>query len=127
MWWWQAHKPRTDAERAAEITRLSQQRDRLLDRAPMEVVMRQAVLGCSLAVMLMMFLRPILAGTASWKGWLPVIAIAAGLIAVIYRSRHLPAAGDQWANSRLLGYDGDSPQDLQDRIDRLRAEISDGQ
>lgn len=124
MWWWQAHTPRTDAERGAEISRLARQRDDLLERAPMTVMMRQAVLACSLAVMLMMFLRPILAGTASWTGWLPVAAITAALLAVLYRSRHLPPVGDQWANSRLLGYDGDSPQDLQDRIDRLRADSS---
>ncbi len=85
-------------------------------------MMRQTVLACSLAVMLMMFPRPILAGTASWKGWRPVVAIAAALVAVLYRSRHLPPVGDPWANSRLLGYDGDSPQDLQDRIDRLRSD-----
>jgi len=55
------------------------------------------------------------------ESWLPVPAVAAGLIAVLCRSRQLPPASDQWANSRLLGYDGDSPQDLQDKIDRVRS------
>jgi hypothetical protein len=29
---------------------------------------------------------------------------------------------DRWAMSRLVGYEGDSPQDLQNRIDKLQAE-----
>jgi hypothetical protein len=35
-----------------------------------------------------------------------------------------PAQGDLWAYSDRLGYDGDSPRDIQARIDALRAQLA---
>jgi hypothetical protein len=33
-----------------------------------------------------------------------------------------PAVGDRWAQSDTLGYEGDSPRDVQHKIDKLKME-----
>ena len=38
-------------------------------------------------------------------------------------SLNLPSIGDRWGMSRLLSYEGDSPQELQNEIERLRAQM----
>jgi hypothetical protein len=38
-------------------------------------------------------------------------------------SLNLPSIGDRWGMSRLVSYEGDSPQELQNEIERLRAQM----
>ena len=52
------------------------------------------------------------------------LAFFGALLVVFLRgSLNLPSIGDRWAMSRLLGYEGDSPQELQNEIERLRAQM----
>jgi hypothetical protein len=49
----------------------------------------------------------------------------AGFLAVIFLSfwkvwRRTPAHGDRWGFADALGYEGDSPRDIQRKIDALR-------
>jgi hypothetical protein len=122
MWWHQT--PKTDAERAEEIAQLTKKRDNLLNRAPEAVLIRQAVVVCFLGIMIFLFAGQIFAGAVGIKFAALVAVTLAGafLLIVLYRSRNLPPIGDQWGMSRLLSYEGDSPQDVQDRLERLRSE-----
>jgi hypothetical protein len=124
MWWHQ----KTDAERAEEIAQLTKKRDNLLNRAPEAVLIRQAVVVCFLGIMIFLFAGQIFAGAvgANLAALMAVTLAGAFLLVVLYRSRNLPPIGDRWGMSRLLNYEGDSPQDLQDRIERLRSEEAAG-
>jgi hypothetical protein len=122
MWWHQ--RPKTDAERAEEIARLTKKRDYLLSRAPEAVLIRQAVVACFLGIIIFLFAGQIFAGAARVNlAALVAVTIASTLLLIVlYRGRNLPPMGDRWGMSRLLDYDGDSPQDVQDKIERLRSE-----
>jgi len=120
--WWKNATPMTDEEREREIRRLEGVRDKLLDAAPMTfyfsrlllpimLVMVLVVIGHGLwtqpsnltfgvAVFLAAFL--FLLGHSTWKIW-----------------KRTPT--DKWGFSDGLGYDGDSPRDLQKKIDALRS------
>src|SRR5262249_16889152 len=53
------------------------------------------------------------------------LALFAALLFVFLRgSLNLPSIGDRWGMSRLLDYEGDSPQELQNEIERLRAQMN---
>jgi hypothetical protein len=61
------------------------------------------------------------------SGFIAVFALAlfGALLFVFLRgSLDLPSIGDRWGMSRLLSYEGDSPQELQNEIERLRAQIN---
>ena len=61
------------------------------------------------------------------SGFVAIFALAlfGALLFVFLRgSLNLPAIGDGWGMSRLLGYEGDSPQELQNEIERLRAQMN---
>jgi hypothetical protein len=122
MWWRQ--RPKTDAERAEEIARLTKKRDYLLNRASEAVLIRQAVVACFLGIIIFLFAGQIFAGAARVNLAALVAVTLAGtlLLTVLYRGQNLPPIGDRWGMSRLLDYDGDSPQDVQDEIERLRSE-----
>ena len=124
MWW--RHTPRTDQEHSQEIARLTKKRDHLLDRAPEAVLARQSdcpvfsriddlpgrrkdFLSAGALRLLSLSLR--------WR------LFGALLFVFLRGSLNLPSIGDRWGMSRLLGYEGDSPQELQNEIERLRAQM----
>ncbi len=122
MWWnWTR---RTEVERDLEIARLTKKRDDLLDHAPEAVIVQQAVIVCFLAAMIFLFAGQIFSGPSHFNlGALLMVGLTGTiLIIVLYRRRGLPPIGDRWGMSRLLNYEGDSPQDVQNKIDRLRAD-----
>ena len=122
--WWQ-HTPRTDQERSEEIARLIKKRDHLLDRAPEVVLVRQAIILCFLGLMIFLVGEQIFFQPARY-GFIGIFALAlfGALLFVILRgSRNLPSIGDRLGMSRLLSYEGDNPQDLQNKIERLRAQM----
>ena len=123
MWW--RHTPRTDQERSQEIARLTKKRDHLLDRAPEAVLARQTIVLCFLGLMIFLvggkiFFQPARSAFIS----IFALGLFGALLFVFLRgSLNLPSIGDRWGMSRLLGYEGDSPQELQNEIERLRAQM----
>ena len=123
MWW--RHTPRTDQERLQEIARLTKKRDHLLDRAPEAVLVRRTIILCFLGLMIFLVGEQIFFQPARY-GFIGIFALAVfgALLFVILRgSSTLPSIGDRWGMSRLLSYEGDSPQELQNKIERLRAQM----
>jgi hypothetical protein len=120
MWWQQDDIPETAEDRDAEIVSLIRRRDRMLERAPMSAISGQLVRGLMLLLILMSSAQGIVAHYQSVNAW-AVYGICGFLCLVAaYNSLRFPPISDRWAMSRLVGYEGDSPQDLQNRIDRLR-------
>jgi hypothetical protein len=124
MWW--KDEPRTDSEREQEIARLEGVRDRLLQRAPRSFAFQQLVAPLMFAGYLTVFGGTLLFHREKVDLVFILLAIAFGLVfgRVLYKSWvHPPARGDRWGMSERLGYDGDSPRDIQAKIDRLRAQL----
>lgn len=127
MWWRQDDRPRTAEERDAEIVSLVRRRDRLLERAPRSAIAGQLMRGLTLLVILTAVAGGVVADYPSISAGVVYGIYGLLCLLVIYSSLRFPPMSDRWAMSRLVGYDGDSPQDLQDRIDALRAEtVGDG-
>src|ERR1700730_6540755 len=123
--WWQ-HTRRTDQERSQEIAGRVKKRDHLLDRAPEAVLVRQAIILCFLGLMIFLVGEQIFFQPARY-GFIGIFALAlfGALLFVFLRgSLHLPSIGDRWGMSRLLSYECDSPQELQNEIERLRAQMN---
>ena len=120
--WWRDDRPRTAEGRAAEIAELAGRRDRMLERAPMSAIAGQSVRGVILMVILISSARGILVHYQSVSAWAAYGIFGFLCLIVVYSSLRFPPMSDRWAMSRLVGYEGDSPQDLQNRIDKLQAE-----
>jgi hypothetical protein len=124
--WWQSPEPANNDERRAEIRRLEGIRDRLLEKAPRSFYMKRFILP----VMMAMFLLAL--GQGIWKhpnSISPGSVLFSGVFFLllghaIWKIRKAPAPGDRWGYSDALGYEGDSPRELQERIDRLRAQMA---
>ena len=124
MWW--SGAPKTDQERAREIALLEAKRDRLLDSAPRAfVTQRWVALGflCMVVVLIgdqILFHRERFSFPASL-----VLAIFAAItLYIMHRAwENRPPIGDRRGMASLLGYEGESPQDLQNKIEQLRGEI----
>jgi hypothetical protein len=105
---------------------LTKKRDHLLDRAPEAALVRQTIILCFLGLMIFLvggqiFFQPARSGLVA----IFALALFGALLFVFLRgSLHLPSIGDRWGMSRLLGYEGDSPQELQNEIERLRAQMN---
>src|SRR5262245_29735293 len=122
---WRRPEPMTDTERREEIAQLEAARDRMLDRAPLSFGMSRIVM----TMMTVMFLF-VIANTlvlhrerVNWQ-----LFIFVGLFGAIFLGamRKLwwnpPHEHDRWGMSDRIGYDGDSPRDLQGKIDRLKTQ-----
>jgi hypothetical protein len=123
--WWKNPTPMTDEERESEIHRLEGVRDKLLDAAPMHFYFRRLLLPIMLALVVVViwhavWTRPsnltfgaaiffaaflLVLGHSTWKVW-----------------KGTPT--DKWSFSDGLGYEGDSPRDVQQKIDALRASLT---
>jgi hypothetical protein len=121
MWWQQDDIPKTAEECDAEIASLIRRRDRMLERAPMSAISGQLVRGLILLLILISSAQGIIMHYQSMNAWAVYGICGLLCLVVLYSSLRFPPMSDRWAMSRLVGYEGDSPQDLQNRIDRLRA------
>jgi hypothetical protein len=127
MWW--RSEPKTDAERQREIARLEGVRDRLLADAPRQFVMQKAIFLIMFAGYLAMVANTLLFHREGVTLGFFVFAILFGLICgtMLFKSfMHPPAKADRWGMADRLGYEGDSPRDIQAKIDRLRAQNQSG-
>jgi hypothetical protein len=120
--WWQADRPKTAEQRASEIAELTRRRDRMLERAPKSAICGQLVRGSILMLILISSARGIVTHYQSVSAWAVYAIFGVLCLVVVYSSLRLPPISDRWAMSRLVGYDGDSPQDLQNKIDKLQSE-----
>jgi len=122
MWWRQDDIPKTAEQRDAEVASLIRRRgDRMLERAPMSAISGQLVRGLILLLILMSSAQGIVAHHRFVDAWVVYGVCGALCLVVLYNSLRFPSMSDRWAMSRLVGYEGDCPQDLEDRIDRIRA------
>lgn len=87
----------------------------------MSAISSQLVRGLILLLILMFSAQGIVAHYQSVNAWVVYGVCGVLCLVVLYNSLHFPPMSDRWAMSRLVGYEGDSPQDLQNGIDRLRA------
>lgn len=94
----------------------------MLERAPISAISGQLVRGLILLFILFAAMRGIVVHYQSVSAWLVYGIFGVLCLIVIGSSLRFPPISDRWAMSRLVGYEGDSPQDLQARIDRLRSE-----
>lgn len=125
--WWHSPEPENDEERRAEIRRLEGIRDRLLEKAPRSFTMKRLLLP----VMMAMFLLALGQGIWKYPGSVPpgVVLFSAVFFLLlghgVWKTLKTPAPGDRWGYSDALGYEGDGPRELQARIERLRAQMTD--
>jgi hypothetical protein len=121
--WNRLRKPLDNATRAAEIARLEMQRDRLLDRAPRFLLMARMIVTPMFAIWAVWFIY----GLTHWRAT-PGFFLVGGVFGLITGQKvyriwiNPPAADDKWGIAQLLmSDDGETPQSLQSKIDRLRA------
>ena len=112
----------TEQEREQEIRRLAGIRDKLLDNAPMHFYFRRLLLP----IMLVMILIPIWHDIWIHHLTLGSAVLIAGFLFLLSSGawwvwKGTPALGDRWGFADRLGYEGDSPRDLQKKIDALRS------
>jgi hypothetical protein len=126
MW---SRKPMTEDEREREISRLEGVRDKLLDAAPKHFYAKRLILPVMLAATVLVIVDGALTHPANltlWGGlFLAVFLFLMGH--GTWKVWHsTPAPGDKWGFSDRLGYEGDSPRDIQRKIDDLRGEAGSG-
>ena len=111
----------TEQQREDEIRRLEIVRDKLLASAPKHFYFRRALLPLMLLLMLMSVADAVLKHHAQLTFWHGLI-LAAFLIILGQSTwklwRRTPT--DNWGFSDGFGYEGDSPRDIQKKIDALR-------
>jgi hypothetical protein len=124
MWFWRQPKL-TDLERQGEIARLEAARDSMLESAPRAAVFRRVFIPAAF-VLLMTFAGISVAthpGKSPLLNWLVfAVLVFMGGRAVLRIWLHPLPKGDPWSLSDTLQYDGDSPRDVQKKIDALRTE-----
>jgi hypothetical protein len=123
MWW---TRPKTDAERREEITRLKRARDTMLTKALEHYEFQRIVWPIAYLFMLALFCislfqHPERPNLATVIGGTAVFLVLGLLLGRTWFSP--PVKGDRWGYSDHLGYEGDSPRDAQRKIDKLRAEL----
>jgi hypothetical protein len=125
--WWQPKQPATEAERQQEMRLLEAVREKLLNEAAQHFYFRRLLLPVMISMMAYVI------GYTAWRHPLQltpvaVIFFAAFCFIVGYGGwlvwHNTPAPGDRWGFSDALSYDGDSPRDLQKKIDALKARSS---
>lgn len=114
----------TAEEREREIRRLEGVRDKLLDAAPKHFYAKRLILPVMLAATVLVIVDGASVHPASLTFW-------AGLFLAVFLFllghgtwkvwHSTPAAGDKWGFSDRIGYEGDSPRDIQRKIDVLRS------
>jgi len=123
--WWQPKQPLADAERRQEIRRLEAVREKLLNEAPKHFYFRRLLLPIMMAMVAYVIVY------TAWRHPLQLTPLAVIFLAAFcfiighstWRVWHkTPALGDRWGFSHTLGYEGDSPRDLQKKIDALKAQ-----
>jgi hypothetical protein len=125
MWWRQNPGAMSEDERQAEIRRLERVRDKLLADVPKHFHFRRFLVPIMLALALWTVGNALLRHRVSLGSGVFLAAFCAVLVREVYRLWiRPPAPGDRWGYSDTLGYDGDSPRDVQKKIDALRAASS---
>jgi hypothetical protein len=124
MWWQRDDRPKTSEERDAEIASLMRRRERMLEHAPRSAIAGQLIRGLILLFLLIVSAGGIVAHHPSVSAGLVYALCGLLCLVVVYSFSRFPSMSDRWAMSRLVGYEGDSPQDLQNRIDALQAEAA---
>jgi hypothetical protein len=111
----------TEKQREDDIRRLESVRDKLLASAPKHFYFRRALLPLMLLLILMSAADAVLKHHAQMTFWHGLI-LAAFLLFLGHSTwkvwRSTPT--DSWGFSDGLGYEGDSPRDIQKKIDALR-------
>jgi hypothetical protein len=112
-----------DAERQREIARLEARRDAVLRQAPRAFAFRRVF-----APVMFLLLLVQLGAAALFHP--DKLSLATGLLiggfllwlgSMVWRTWiHPPAKGDLWGYADTIGYDGDSPREIQRKIDVLR-------
>lgn len=118
-------RPKTEAARKAEIIRLENKRDAMLEEAPrrfwfQRLISLVAVVGYPLAA------RKALIRSHDFYPLALVIVVVFGLFLTreMYRLwMRPPPRDDKWAMADRVVYHGDSPRDVQRKIDELRSGI----
>jgi hypothetical protein len=120
--WWQKPKPMTEQEREQEIRRLEGIRDRLLDEAPKHFYFGRILLPIMLVPVLIVIWRAIWERPPNFTVW-AALFLAAFLFVLCDSTWKLwkGTPSDKWGFSDALGYEGDSPRDIQKKIDALRS------
>jgi hypothetical protein len=115
-------KSLSEPERQDEIARLVAQRDRMLERAPKSFLMSRFVVS----IMLVMFVLSVSTGFFRHPEKISVGAVIFFVIFGLFLIQaawklwvNPPPPGDRWGMSDRIGYDGDSPRDIQRKIDDL--------
>jgi hypothetical protein len=127
MWWRQNPDAMSEENRQAEIRRLERVRDKLLADAPKHFHFRRFLIPIMLALALWTVVNALLQHRVRLGSGLFLAAFCAVLMREAYRLWiRPPSPGDRWGYSDTLGYEGDSPRDVQKKIDVLRASSSEG-
>jgi uncharacterized membrane protein YeiB len=123
MWW--KHEPLTETERQLEIARLEGIRDKMLDRAPLSFAMNRGIMSMMFMMFSIAIGNELLFHSERFDWRLLVFAAMFGSLLLSAMGKvwwNPPVEGDHWGMSDRLGYEGDSPRDVQAKIDRLRAQ-----
>jgi hypothetical protein len=116
----------TPEQRQEEILRLKRVRDRLLNDAPKHFYLRRMIIPIILALVLMEAVVSLRHHRMSVASGLVLGALCAILLFLAYRFWiNPPMRSDRWGYSDTLGYEGDSPRDIQEKIEALRAASDD--
>jgi hypothetical protein len=120
--WWQKPKPMTEQEREEEIRRLEGVRDRLLNDAPKHFYALRLLLPIMLAMALVMVWHAVWERPPTLTFW-AALFLAAFLLVLCDMTWKVwkGTPRDKWGFSDGLGYEGDSPRDIQKKIDALRS------
>jgi hypothetical protein len=125
MWWWQ-REPQTDAERLKEIARLEAVRDNMLANAPRHFAFQRVIVPIMFAIYLVAVCNTLLFHRDNaGLGFFLVMSVFGIIVGrVVYKSWvNPPARTDLWDIADRLGYENDSPRDIQAKIDHLRARL----
>jgi hypothetical protein len=126
LMWWSRPTPKTDDEREREIRRLEGVRDKLLDEASKHFYFRRFLLPVMLVIVLFVIGRTVWLRPANFT--IGAALLLAGVMFMMGSStwrvwKRTPPPGDGWGFSDGLGYEGDSPRDVQRKIEALRAQM----
>jgi hypothetical protein len=124
MWFWR-QSPLNGAARQREIARLEGKRDYLLENAGRSVAFRRIFIPMAFAVFAVVWGIGIVTHPAAHQAMSLLVYAAVLFVVGRFLVRYWfrpPPKGDLWADSDTIAYDGDSPRDVQKKIDTLRAQ-----
>jgi hypothetical protein len=113
----------SDAERQSKIARLESRRDAVLREAPRAFAFRRVFAPIMFALLLVQFIAAALLhpDKLSLVTCLLIGGFLLWLGSMIWRTWiRPPAKGDLWGHADTIGYDDDSPREIQRKIDVLR-------